>query len=285
LYQLHAGKWNGALGHFTRSVQTFRDAGDLRRAALATTLVAWVLRITGALASSLQHSGELLRLGQEAGDPQVLAWGHAEQGRVFLQTGALDEAVVHLREAAALANRVADYVWVVDANSCLATCCLRQGKLQEALELTDLSVRLADAHDVRGYNRTLLLTARAEVCLAAAERADPTQRALWFKRARQACRTLVKQGRIDAEAVPVGLRLHGTYQWLRGRRTAAEWLWRRSVEVAERLGAKYELGLAYQEIGMRTDRRLHLEQARAIFDQIGARRDLAYVQDRLQRAG
>ena len=104
-----------------------------------------------------------------------------------------------------------------------------------------------------------------------AERAAEPERSAKLREARQACAAAIKQSKhVQDDGVPEALRLQGVYQWLVGNRAAAERLWERSIEAAERLGARHALAVTYLERGKRLERQSDLDRAAAILDQIRA---------------
>jgi hypothetical protein len=78
------------------------------------------------------------------------------------------------------------------------------------------------------------------------------------------------------------MRLRGRYEWLKGRTGRAQKWWQHSLDTAERIGLRYDLGLTHLEMGQRLGDRAHLRQAEAIFAAIGAELDLARVQQALE---
>ena len=82
--------------------------------------------------------------------------------------------------------------------------------------------------------------------------------------------------------LPLAMRLHGTYQWLTGKHSFSEKWWQRSLEAAEEMGMRYELGMTHLEMGQRLKDRGHLEKAEAIFAEIGAEFDLAQTRKLLE---
>ena len=66
-------------------------------------------------------------------------------------------------------------------------------------------------------------------------------------------------------------------------RAPAQTWWERSVTVAEKLGARYELGVTYLEMGRRMRDRACLERAEATFIGVGAALELAQARELLRR--
>ena len=79
------------------------------------------------------------------------------------------------------------------------------------------------------------------------------------------------------------MRMKGTYEWLRGKLVKAQKWWQRSLTVAEELGMRYDLGMAYLEMGKRLGNRESLKQAEAIFVNIGAKWDLSKDREALSK--
>jgi hypothetical protein len=100
-------------------------------------------------------------------------------------------------------------------------------------------------------------------------------------KAKRACRVALKQGKTFCGGLPEAMRLQGRYVWLRGRRSAAQRWWQRSLALAEKLGARYELGMTHLEIGERLGDRAHLERAEALLAEIGTQEDLVRARELL----
>ncbi len=79
--------------------------------------------------------------------------------------------------------------------------------------------------------------------------------------------------------------MQGTYEWLRGHPDRAQKWWRKSLDLAIKLGARYEGALTCLEIGRRLGDRAELELAEAEFSEMGAAFDLAEVRRLLDDGG
>ena len=96
------------------------------------------------------------------------------------------------------------------------------------------------------------LTAAAAVALATLEQTGGAIKgAAALREVEAACRALVKHQKFDIAVRPPAYRLQGTYEWLRGHPEEAQKLWQKSLEHAEKLGARYEGALTRLEIGRR----------------------------------
>ncbi|HET6782084.1 MAG TPA: tetratricopeptide repeat protein, partial [bacterium] len=275
LHELHVGEWDSALQHFRRSAASYREAGELRQWGAAASVEAWLLRMRGEFQSSLELDHEMIRVGEEAADPQLRGWGLTEKGNTLWQIGNVDEAIPALREAVELFRAVPDYRWVVLATSGLGMCYLRQGRTEEALSVFEDAHRIIVDRGFKGFLGAVPRGGLTEVYLAAAEAARDGSRDAWLKKADRLSREFLTQSKTDIEAVPAAHRLRGQLAWLRGERRQAIQSWQASERVAERLGAKYDLALTAFELGHRTADEVQLRRAQTIFADIGARWDPA----------
>ena len=284
VHEYNLGKWERALEHARRATVAHREAGDLRGWGLTTQMIAWLLRLQGDFTHSLDQSQEVVRVGQDAADHQVWAWGLHGCGRTLWHTGALDEAVTYLQHAIELYKAIPDYQTVAEASSDLGECYLSQGKLTEALAALEESNQLIAQRRLRGVHCTRPRNGLAEAYLAMADQAEERERAEWLRRAKRACRTALKQSKSDRQGMAGAYRLQGTHEWLGGRPAAARKWWLRSLAVAMELEARYDLGVTNLEMGRRMGDRVYLERAEAIFAEIGAMLDLTHARELLNRA-
>ena len=278
------GTWPAAVEHYRRAAAAYQSVGDLRRWGGATVGAAFVSSLQGDFTRGLELSNELVRVGPDAGDDQLLGWGEANVGYALLcQRGALGEAREHLEKAADLLKSIPDQPSLAITLGLVGQCYLREHRLNEALAVSEECWRLVVDRGLRGFLAALAVGYAAEVALAAAESSGRDEGApTAYRKARAMCRAALRQATISRTGAPIAYRSQGTYHWLRGRPKRAFRWWQRSVAVAEALGARYDLARTHLEIGRRTGDRAHLEQAEALCAEIGARSDLAEVRELLR---
>ncbi|HET6947108.1 MAG TPA: AAA family ATPase [bacterium] len=285
-YELHAtGRWAVALDHFRRSASRYREGGALRQWGASATMDAWVSRLSGHHRQSLDRAQELVRIGEDAGDPEVHGWGLAQLGATYWHLGRLDEAAAHLQRAVKLFRDADDDLWQTISGCDLARLYLQLGRIEEAEQLTREGEALTAKRGYLGYDRTHSRMASAEVWLAAAERAGQAGGMQALRTAEQACRLAVRQAEADCVIKPAAFRMWGSVQWLGGRRAAAHRWWQKAVAAAEALGARYELGLTYLEMGRRTGQVQPLQRAQSIFAELDAQWGASQAQRYLSQAG
>jgi tetratricopeptide (TPR) repeat protein len=275
LHEHYVGRWDKALAHYARSAAAHRDAGDLRGWGGATLSIVQVCVDTGDLPRAIGEALQMVEVSRDGADQQVEAWGLVCLGLSRSRAGGLDEAVPALERAAEMFRAVPDYPMLAWTCACLGQTYLRQDRLREALAVLEESDRIIIRRNVRANQVAFCRNALAEAYLLVAEGLEGAERADAIRRAQQACRAALQQGRIFSGGLPGAQRLMGRSEWLRGRQSPAHAWWRRSVETAERLGARYDLGLTCLDIGKRTGDERSLERAAAVFAEIGATRDLA----------
>jgi len=242
-----------------------------------------VLERRGAFTEALDQAQEMVRVGQEAADHHVVAWGLLQRGAVERWTGPLEQAVAHLEKAIALFKAIPDYAGTAQATALLAQCHLRQGRLSHALRILEEANRLVAERRLRGFSVLQLPIVGAELYLAAADDAPGAERAEILNKAKQACYAAMKMGNLFRGVMPLALRSRGTYEWLKGKPTSARKWWRRSLARAEELGTRHYLALIYLEMGKRLGQREDLVRAEAIFTELGATLDLAQARELVNR--
>jgi len=268
------GIWDSALENYHRAATAYRNAGDLRGWGAATGLSTALLHFRGDLTHSLEQAQELVRAGQDGADQQMVGYGFYHQGWTRMQAGALDDAVANIQKAMECFRAVPDYAGVAEASGLLGQSLLRRGEMARALAILEESNHLIARNGWRGHQIWSTRHGLATASLAAVEHAAGAERVMMLKRAKLACRAALKQSRALCDAVPSAYRLWGTYEWLTGRPAAAEVWWKRSLAAAQRLSARYDLGMAYLEMGQRLRRRADVERAETIFAELGAELDL-----------
>jgi tetratricopeptide (TPR) repeat protein len=212
----------------------------------------------------------------------VQCWGLWIQGNAQRHLGQLDQAVLTLKEAVELAQRSQVHLFYKLGLEELGQSYLRQGQLELALKSQETLLRYHAEHPKTTASFPLYNCA-AEAYLQAVERCTDAEQKEWLKRAEWACRKLLKHGQKFNAQMPDAMRLRGTYEWLKGKPTAAQTWWQRSLAFAEKIGQRYDIGLAHLEIGKRLGDREHLQQAKAIFTEIGAQWDLKQTQQALEK--
>jgi hypothetical protein len=224
-----------------------------------------------------------MEAGRETADQRTLCAGEEALGIIRLRQGHLKVAADHLRRTVALAEEIPDHMILVEARGELGRCMLQRGSWREAVGLLEATHRIADEHRVGGDSLGRFLNAMAGAYLVAVERDDEGSRADWLERARSACHAALKQSKGYRAGRPEAMRLRGTYEWLMGQPGAARRWWRRSRELADAMGHRYDRALTDLEMGARLGDEVLLQRAADRLDEIGAGWHVARAQRLLDR--
>jgi tetratricopeptide (TPR) repeat protein len=267
-----------------RAARMYQEKGDLHGWASPMYGLCWALDFVGDFTQALIHGREMEIVGRDGADHYVQLAGLEGQGRALLHLGQLDEAISLLRRTVDLAEAILDRGVRVNAGAYLGRCYLQRGDLEQALSVLLASEQFRIEHGGGPFSPVILCNGLAEAYLMAAERSDAlpsSEKTDWLGKARRACRDALKNGKGVRPGLPEAMRLRGTYEWLKGKPAPAQKWWRRSMALAEERGHRYDLGMAHLEMGRRLGERAHLEQAEAMFAEIGAEWDLARAREAL----
>ncbi len=278
VHEIYLGQWEAALDHLWRSADAFLGAGYVREGGAAKGMVIEASYRMGGYARAQEMSAELVQLGQDGADHQVWGWGLYGLAQSELHIGEVEDVVAYLQQSIELLASVPDHLAVVAARGYLGRSYLRQGNWQQALSILEECAQFIATSGLRNYLLTPALNGLAEAYLAVAEQAEGAARTERLQQAKKACRAALRQGKVYRGGAPQALRLQGTCAWLMDQPETAKKWWQKSLAVAEALGMQYETGMAHLEVGRRLGKQEHLERAEAILDRLGARGDLAYIQ-------
>jgi class 3 adenylate cyclase/tetratricopeptide (TPR) repeat protein len=281
-HELLVGEWNEASNSLNRAAEAYRGAGALREWGAVQDLIGSGLSTNrGEFNATLERSRELVRVGQDGGDSQTLAYGLMMRATAERCLGRFDASESSSRAVMEICRSIPDYSALAHAGGNLGLCHLRRGDLTAAIAVLEETTRLIDDRGVKGYAITLARNALGEAYLVEAEQARGPARAGALKKAKRACRAAWKQGRCFRGGLPSAMRSQGTWAWLKGKHDSARRWWERSGTVAKELGARYETAMTWLEMGQRLDERELLERATQVFGEIGAEFDLATARARL----
>jgi ATP/maltotriose-dependent transcriptional regulator MalT len=229
----------------------------------------------GQFAEPLALVREVSRLSRETGDRMSEAWGRCIEGEILYLSGELDAGQDALRASAEAMVDMSDFRTASYGAGRLAESYLKQGRIDEAEALLKQHHGNMEDRGISGFTGRYVMTGLALAALMRAEQAEDAERRAALDEAERACDAVLRHGECDALALVLGYRLRGTHEWLRGPRGRAEHWWQKSLDLADKLGARYEGALTHLEIGRRLGNRDELERAEAEFAEMGAGFDLA----------
>jgi class 3 adenylate cyclase/tetratricopeptide (TPR) repeat protein len=271
LHEQAIGQLTSSFEHSNYSSLVNHRMGNLRNWGLCNWSSTLSMTYLGNFNWSFQASQNMIRLGQEGADQEVLCWGLGTLGEVLRRMGNIESAIKNLEEARKLAEAIPDYLIHGLIMGELGRAYLSLGDTQKALTILEEGERIRSKNDVRGPTVSRLINGLAEIYLFLAE-VSPTEG--WLNKAAPACKKALKQGQSWRYAFPDALLLQGRYEWIKGNHGKAKKLWEKSLALAEEMGEVYDAGKVYLEMGKRMKKQEHLERAKMIFIEIGAVWDL-----------
>jgi class 3 adenylate cyclase/tetratricopeptide (TPR) repeat protein len=224
-----------------RSLDLYREVGDLTGQAQAHSNVAGCYILSGNLGSALRHALEALRIDERLGNLTGMAISNSNVAEILEMRGDLDEAVRHAQVALESSARTRGGATTVAAHSLLVLTRVhtRSGRLEEAAAHLEESVALFR----KGGATTFLAETRLQRATIHLMAGEPAQALAQCERGLREARELgMKMVELR------GLRLRGRIASAEGDLVAAERFLRDAVELAKRLGAPYELGLALLDL-------------------------------------
>ena len=270
------GDLTAAIDYARRSWERFHDLGEIRwSAGYAMGVGVHIPAERGQFERALAMAKEMEQAGRDAGDHLTEIYGQAWESELLYMTGDLVAGEAGMRRTIDAMLASTDYRIAAKVAGRLASCLLVQGKLDEARELMAAHRERIRQYGIRGGNASMVFTGTAAAALAMVESVEATAREVALKDAKRACEAALKQGRLDTTAFVPAYRLQGTYEWLRGNPRKAEEWWRKSLDHATTLGARYEGALTMLEIGRREADCEQLKKAESEFEAMGAQFFLA----------
>lgn len=276
------GNWDKAIKFYQQSVDKYWQSGNMQRWGEPIMQITLLYNDKGEFKKSSDLAKRVVIVGEESGDAQLCGWGTHAQGLNLLYMGSLNEAAMYLQKAIDLLWDIPDYLVAGLAKKDLGRCYLRQGKVKEGTSLIEESCDLINKYSIRSHFDANFYNALAEAYLRQAEEMGNNENTSTLKSAKSTLKRSLKYSKRFKGQLPVALRLQGTYKFLKGYVSAAQKCWQRSIEAAEKIGARYELGATYLEFGKRCGKINYLEQSRDIFKETGADIDLEIVEGLLK---
>jgi class 3 adenylate cyclase/tetratricopeptide (TPR) repeat protein len=277
------GRFHEAAEHGLQAADAYRKGGywDLAGWGASIALVSSSYSHLGDLREASTYAQNVIRSAQDAGEVALLCYGLGCLGVAEVHKGHFEDASVSLKKSIELAEEIPDFRSRVIGSSNLGSCYLRQNDIERALIILKECESYRAKHKMDGYFPALS-NGITEAYLLSAEQGVDNQKKEMLREARRTCQHALKRGRKYRYGLAEAMRLKGTYEWLRDKPASAQKWWQSSLETAEEMGMRYQLGMTHLEMSRRLKDRTHLEKAEAIFAEIGAEFDLAQTRKLLQ---
>jgi tetratricopeptide (TPR) repeat protein len=222
--------------------------GDLITWAGCGVYQATVLLERGALAEALAIGTNMIKTGREASFDTALRWGHTYTGATLLRLGELSQAQQLLEDSLQRSLAVGDYIDATHAWGELGLCLCARGKTDLAAEQLERAALLLHQHKVPSFSPVFIFLGLAQVELTRFESNHSRHSA---KAAMMHCHAALTIARSFHFGLVQALRMMGTLHWLNGHQPQAERSWQESLQVSQKISARYEEALTHMERGNR----------------------------------
>jgi class 3 adenylate cyclase/tetratricopeptide (TPR) repeat protein len=266
---LFLGNYDQALYWYEKAMRAFEHSYNLRWYAMAASIASWAYDSMGLWSNAIEVAAEALRLGEEAGDKNVISFLNGILCATYTHQGDVARAIHHGQSALGSATTPVDLLWAecwLAGARCLAGEAVRGvERLAEIVPLVQASgsvpteivftLQLAEAYWLAGALDQAQTT--LEKILVLAERTGM----MWHL---GSAHRLLGEVALSASPAPEDLRRAGAH-------------FEASIEVLRGIRAEKELALAYRgyagylrQRGDRLPAREYLMQALEIFERLGA---------------
>ena len=271
-HHAYAGRLEEAYAFGNESARWYRAAGQIHNWGGAMGAGLHVARYQGTLDRMRVDASNVLRAGEETGDPMLRGWGN--QGLAFAArlAGDLEAAIEQVEAALAIYRPVPSYGSIAEATADLAACRLAQGRVDEAIELYREAVGVLDAHSLRNFEGAAPRSGLAEALLVRAQ-ASPgaSARAADLDEAGKSAAAARTHAKTFKPGLPNAARVSGTERWLRADPKGARTWWDKGLEAAQSMGDRYDEARIQADVGRLTDDAAATRAGERIMDEIVAR--------------
>jgi class 3 adenylate cyclase/tetratricopeptide (TPR) repeat protein len=258
------------------SAAIYQSIGDIRRWAGPTVYLYWIQLWCADFEAMGKTVRELVKLGEDASDPHVQCWGHNGLGMLKSTIGPLDEAAASLSRTLELSIKITSVRFQTGSGGALGRCRLKQGRESEAEASLLASLNLVKAKNLRGIWSSEIYIGLTELWLNRAEREKGTSRRRPLRQAGKFARLAYSCTRDGVGWLPATQRLQGRLAWLAGDAKLARRQWETSLVTAQVAGNTLERSRTLLEMGVRLKDTALIDEATRVFEQTGARVDLAF---------
>jgi len=287
VYQITVGKWDEVRERGTEAKLICENLGDYRQWGDSTVLLAESALISGDIHFALGIQNTLLEEARRRHNPLHQMWALFGVSANKIRLGHVAEAIPLLEEALQLLDELPNFASSVNTNGQLALAYHRLGDSEKALAFASRVLELAENVSPTVYSLGIGFAAVSEVYFESWENSlknpDSTRKTERFK---QLAERSLKLLRAFKNRCPIGqpslAYYQGWHEWLLNKPKVAISSWRRGLEDARKYDLRYEEGLLCGKLGAAlrenpAERRIYLERAVHLFDEMSAPRELKYI--------
>jgi tetratricopeptide (TPR) repeat protein len=266
-----------SLSCLEESARILNEVGDRWESEVTYLFLSFNYLRSGELELAVQHARTCLDQSRQAEDSQGMGWALWALADATSRQGKLAEALEHGRQALECSEEARDRMWVAVVRRELGEIHLRMGNRQQAIEEMEKSLQQIRKFGLRHEFVMGAFSGLAEAYLSVLDdENDHAARRVSLQRIRKLCRQAVSKARKFPNWLGYAYRVSALYEWRVGDGRAARRFFERSIETSASLGASYELGMTYYDMGRflleagRPEAGDCLDQAARLFEQCGA---------------
>jgi tetratricopeptide (TPR) repeat protein len=222
---------------------------------------------------------EMIKIGVESGDRQLKGWGLGAKAVFDLRMGHLDEAVEKLLEAKILLESIPDYYALVVTQIDLMHCYVYKKQFNDAYASIKRAEDLILQKNLKGFVLSLFKNAVCDFYLRAREKGVQIDEEITLRKIKKQIVQTIGLGRKYKCGLSGAYRVTGNYYRLKGQLNKARRYWEKGLEISQDLGARYEEGLIWFEMGRHFDDMNHLNKAKNIFQEINSKYELSILNE------
>ena len=271
------GRWKQSLSCLKKSARILNEVGDRWESEVTNLFLSFNYLRSGQLELAVQHARTCLDQSRQAEDLQGMGWALWALADATSRQGKLAVALEYSQQALEGSEEAQDRMWVAAGRRALGQIHLKLGNRQQAVEEMEKSLQQIRNHGLRQEWVMGAFPGLAEAYLSVLDdENDHTARRVSLQRIRKLCRQAVSKAKKFPNWLGYAYRVSALYEWRVGDGRAARRFFERSIETSASLGASYELGMTYYDMGRflleagRPEAGDCLDQAARLFEQCGA---------------
>ncbi len=289
VYLISVGKWDEVRAKGQQARELCEELGDYRQWGDALSILGESAFLSGKITEGLAVQKTLLEDARRRNSPLQIGWGLAGMAWNNIRLGHEAISVPMLEEALQILEEIPNRASSINTNAQLALAYLRLGEYKKAITYADVVLGLAEGSSPTVYALLMGFSAVAEVYFTLWDAAlhgkslDQTQGGLDAKLLQSSAEKGLKLLRAFKNVFPIGqayaLYYQGWFESLTGKHDKAVRSWRTGLDAAKKYHVLYEEGLISMKLagsGVEGSdaREKHLQRAVAIFEEMGAVREL-----------
>ncbi len=275
LYHLGLGQWSQAREYIQRSTTIADDIGDKRLWESVSGVLALVHAFEGQFTQAHEVFRAVYQSSRHSGNTQTYLWGMLGQAENLLPAGRFDEAWTLIEEAQQVPIEKFGRDSEIRCNALVAQVSFLRGNTAIALEAAEKTCNLIIQSPPTSSWLLQHYAAVTRMFLTMWQENSAAQYIVKIvEMARQMCRVMGRFARTFPMAQPRAALCLGLLELLEGKADKAYQKWQAGLDAARSLKMPYDEALLHLEIGRNLPQHsAHLQQARAIFQQLGAAYD------------